>query len=119
MDHDLDSTAPTAENLLATSPTFESQLQNSVQNPFYALQLLAELGELTRKNLETLQLQQLLPPQTKPSQTKSSHLPTPSPKTPSLGDQTILDALQALRKSGRSFSKMPAHCATILKAPPR
>jgi hypothetical protein len=104
----------TAQQLLATSPTFEANLQNSVHNPFYSLQFLSQLAELTRKSLENLR--QRIPKENK--QKAAGARPLSTPKSP-FKEQNLLEALQALRRTGSSFKKSNAHTTTILKAPPK
>jgi hypothetical protein len=104
----------TAQHLLATTPVFEENRQNSMQNPLYSLQFLAQLGELTRKSLEIFRHPILKTEAPKPSQAGSL-----SKSKPDLKEKNLLESLQELRKSRPSFKKTTAHTTTILKAHPK
>ncbi len=106
-------------HLLSTCPTFESSIQESSQNPFYALELLSQLADITHKSLESVRKSALTPK----SAPKSTPLTAASARKSSAQEraqaQNLLDALQAAKRSGRSFRTTAPHCTTILKAPPK
>ncbi len=111
---------PPTRNLLATSATFETDLPNSVQNPYYSLGILSQLGELTRRALQDHLIQKpapVTPPSQKP--TGTGPLATRRSRQPDTGMVKVIEALQALRNTGRSFRRTPSQCTTILKASPK
>jgi hypothetical protein len=116
MDRDLEKNPLSPKDLLATSPTYESELQDSPQNPFQISALFAQLGDLTRRYLQVLKR---LPAPSLSQNAKQAQIANRlslSKKTQPK-EHHLLEVLKSLKQSGRSIRRSTAHVTTILKAP--